>query len=316
LLGTGGSGLRAARPRAWVSGGSLLYALLAECADHGQRGVGADRRVKDREGDAGGAVGSQPCLAACHRPEQAERVQDGRSGQPTRRPSPSGRPQRRSRSRATCAGNPRDIGDTPPGLGGPFLPGLPFRTPGLEHQIPARAKRGVNAQQRTRSVLISEKDLRHVSRHHRKISIEGRQCRGIAVDPGDSCADILRSGDLKRCAGWVCTHDSTAAFSEQDRQAACPATDIEHALRAQFVGDAEVGSQIIAVSVKGVIDRCKARVSKIASGTRQPYVRLDIAATAFRAATVAPTCRGQGRVRGHDKILAMPRGQSATEDGG
>jgi hypothetical protein len=27
-------------------------------------------------------------------------------------------------------------------------------------------------------------------------------------------------------------------------------------------------------------------------------------------------CRGQGRVRGHDKILAMPRGQSAADDGG
>jgi hypothetical protein len=26
-------------------------------------------------------------------------------------------------------------------------------------------------------------------------------------------------------------------------------------------------------------------------------------------------CRGQGRVRGHDEILAMPRGQSAAKDG-
>jgi hypothetical protein len=108
----------------------------------------------------------------------------------------------------------------------------------------------VNALERTRPVLLGEEDLRHVSRHHRKISIEGRQCRGISVDPGDSCAYIFGFRNFKRCVGGVCSHDRSAAFSEQDRQAACPAADIEYTLRAQFAGDAEVGSQIIAVSSK------------------------------------------------------------------
>ena len=65
-----------------------------------------------------------------------------------------------------------------------------------------------------------------------EISIEGRQCRGVAVNPGDPCDCIFRFRDFKRCAGWVCTHDRTAAFSEQDRQATCPATHIEYTLRA------------------------------------------------------------------------------------
>lgn len=70
------------------------------------------------------------------------------------------------------------------------------------------------------------------------------------MDPDDPCRGILRFRDLKRCASRVHAHDRAAAFSEQDRQAAGPATDIEDTFRAQLAGDAEVGSQIIAVSVK------------------------------------------------------------------
>ena len=120
----------------------------------------------------------------------------------------------------------------------------------------------MNALECTRPVLISEKDLRHISCHHRKISTERRQCRCIAVNPADPCGCIFRFRDFKRCVGWVCTHDGTATLSEQDRQAACPATHIENTLRAQFASDGEVGGQIIAVTVKGVIDGCKARVRK------------------------------------------------------
>jgi len=145
----------------------------------------------------------------------------------------------------------------------------------------------VNALECTRPVLISEKDLRHVSCHHRKISTEWRQCRGIAVDPGDPRGCFFRFRDFKRCVGWVCTHDRTAAFSEQDRQAACPATDIEDTLRAQFASDAEAGSQVIAVSVKPVIDGCKARVSKNRIRHPATICTFGISATAFSTTTVA-----------------------------
>jgi len=60
----------------------------------------------------------------------------------------------------------------------------------------------------------------------------------------------------------VDAHDSAAALSEQDGQASCPATDVEYTVRAQLIGDAEVGSQVIAVPVKCVIDGCEARVGK------------------------------------------------------
>ena len=91
----------------------------------------------------------------------------------------------------------------------------------------------------------------------------------------------------KRCAGGVCTHDSTAAVGKQDRQAACPATDIEYTLRAQLASDAEIGSQIITISVEGVIDRCKARVSKNRIRHPATICTFGISATVFSTITVA-----------------------------
>ena len=70
------------------------------------------------------------------------------------------------------------------------------------------------------------------------------------MNPGDARGCIFRFRDLKRGVGWVYPQDSTAVFSEQDRQAACPGNDIEYTPCAQFASDAEVGSQIITVTTK------------------------------------------------------------------
>ena len=144
----------------------------------------------------------------------------------------------------------------------PFLPGPALRTPGLEYEVAARTKGGVYGLESLGPVRIGEKDLRHIPGHHRKISTERCRCRDITMAPGDSRGPVLRLRDLDRCLGRVDTQHNAAALSEQDGQASCPATDVEHAVRAQLIGDAEVGSQIIAVPVKCVIDGCEARVGK------------------------------------------------------
>jgi hypothetical protein len=63
-------------------------------------------------------------------------------------------------------------------------------------------------------VVVGEKDLRHVPCHERKVGTECRRRRGIAVNPGDLSGLVLRLSDLKRCLGWVDTHDSAATFRQ------------------------------------------------------------------------------------------------------
>ncbi len=82
------------------------------------------------------------------------------------------------------------------------------------------------------------------------------------MDPGDSSGRMLRLGDLKRCAGRIDTHDSAARFRKQSCQGSCPATDVEHMIRAQLGDDTEVHRKVIAVSLKGVIDQREATVGK------------------------------------------------------
>ncbi len=143
---------------------------------------------------------------------------------------------------------------------GPFIPSPTFRTPCLEHEVTIWAKRGSDALESPNPLVISEKDLRHIPRHHCKIKIGHRYCRGIAVHPGDLSGSILRLRDLKRCFGRVDTYDRAAALGHQDCQASCPATDVEDTVCTQLVGDVEVGRQIVAVSIKSVVDGRKAGV--------------------------------------------------------
>jgi hypothetical protein len=186
-----------------------------------------------------------------------------------------------------------DIEDDLTSVSSPFLPDPTFGTSGLEHKVATRTKCGVDTLESLCPVVIGEKDLRHIPCHHRKISTERWHCRGIAMDPGDSCGSVLRLRDLKRCLGRVDTHDSAAGLSEQDRQASCPATDVKHTVRTQLVGDVEVGSQVIAISVKGVIDGCEARVGK--DRIRHPATISTFKRSGDRlsAATGALSCRDE-----------------------
>jgi len=55
------------------------------------------------------------------------------------------------------------------GVGGPFLPDPAGGTPRLEHQVPARAKRGADGLQGPGPVLVGEEDLGDVPGHHGQI---------------------------------------------------------------------------------------------------------------------------------------------------
>jgi hypothetical protein len=104
--------------------------------------------------------------------------------------------------------------------------------------------------------MLGQEDLRHIARHHGQVSAERGQLRGIALDPGDSPGRILRSRHLDRCRGRVDAHHGMAGVSEPDGQASCPAAHVKDPVRAQFPDDAQVGSQVIAVSVESVVDGC------------------------------------------------------------
>ncbi len=173
----------------------------------------------------------------------------------------------------------------------PFLPRPAFGTPGFEHEVATRTKCGVNALESLCPVVIGDEDLRHIPRHHDKVGTEHRRCRRIAVDPGGSPGPILRLRDLERRLRRVDTQDGAAAFREQYGQTSGPAADVEHAVCAQLVGDVEVGGQVIAVSVKGVIDACEARVGKdrirhraTISTSRRPVTAFPLSGTAAVAA--------------------------------
>jgi hypothetical protein len=69
---------------AWI-GGTSSMPYLANARITASAASGSDWRIEDGQGDAGGAVGRQALLAACHGSEQAEGVQQavaqrGRSG--------------------------------------------------------------------------------------------------------------------------------------------------------------------------------------------------------------------------------------------
>ena len=156
----------------------------------------------------------------------------------------------------------RNIEADPGRAGRPLLPGPAIGTPGLEREVAVRAKGHGYAPESPRPILIGEENLRHVSGHHREISTGRRRGPGIAMNPGDPPGCILGLRDVKGCSGRVDSYDRAAAVSEQDGQASRPAADIKDTICVQLIGNAEIGNQVIAVSVKVVIDGCEPRMSK------------------------------------------------------
>jgi len=153
----------------------------------------------------------------------------------------------------------RDVEGTRGGIGGPFLPGTAFGAPGLEDQVAMRAQRGADRPQDAAPVLVGEEDLGHVPGHDRQIGAGGRGRGGVAVDPGDRGAGVqgpgaLGPGHVEGGRGRVDGHYGAAGPGQCYGEAASAAADVEDLVRAEFSGDGDVGGQVVARAVEGVVD--------------------------------------------------------------
>jgi len=148
----------------------------------------------------------------------------------------------------------RDVEGDRGGIRRPFLPGAAFGAPGLEDQVAVRAQRGPDRPQDPRPVLVGEEDLGHVPGHDREIGGGGRRRGGAAVDPGDGGASVLGPRDVEGGLGRVDGRHGTAGPGQQEGQAAGAAAHVEDPVRAQFRRDGDVGGQVVAGPVEGVVE--------------------------------------------------------------
>jgi hypothetical protein len=77
---------------------------------------------------------------------------------------------------------------------------------------------------------------------------------GAAVDPGDGGTSVLGPRDVEGGGRRVGRYDGAAGPGQQEGQAAGTAADVEDPVRAQFGGDGDVGGQVVARAVEGVVD--------------------------------------------------------------
>jgi hypothetical protein len=143
-------------------------------------------------------------------------------------------------------------------------------------------------------VLVGEEDLGCVPGHDGEIGGGGRRRGGGAMDPGDGGTSVLGPRDVERGRGWVDRHHGAAGAGQQEGQAARTAADVEHAARVQFLRDGQVGGQVIARAIEGVVDRSQARVGEnrvghTATVSAQPRHQLE-ADLVHRS--LARTCTG------------------------
>jgi hypothetical protein len=157
---------------------------------------------------------------------------------------------------------PRCVQRNRSGLSRPLLPGSAFGTSGLKHKVPTRAQRCMHTSECLRPAFIGHEDLRHVARHHREVGGRRRQLCRVAMHPGDLLRSILPPCDRERCLGWVHGDHAATAPGEQHRQRTRPAANVEDAFGSEFIGQVEVGRQVVSLAVKCIVDRCEARMGE------------------------------------------------------
>jgi DNA-binding CsgD family transcriptional regulator/tetratricopeptide (TPR) repeat protein len=148
----------------------------------------------------------------------------------------------------------RDVEGDRGGACGPFFPGPALGAAGLEGQVAAWAQGGPDRLQGLVPFLVGEEDLGDVPGHDREVGAAGRGRGGIAVNPGDRGVHILGSRYVEGDRGRVNRCHGVAGDGEQDGQGSGAAADVEHVAGLQFCCEGEVGGQVVARAVEGVVD--------------------------------------------------------------
>lgn len=151
----------------------------------------------------------------------------------------------------------------------PLQPRLLRRIAALEHQPASRPQGLVEGPQRCRPLLSGQEDLGHVPGHGHQIDLQGRQVRGIFVQPADAVGAGLAPGDAEGGGGRVDGGHLQATSGEQAGERSCSAADVQDGPGAELVSQSDVCIEIGPVRVQRIVGLREPGSSKIASATEK-----------------------------------------------
>ena len=158
----------------------------------------------------------------------------------------------------------------------PPQPRLARRVPDLEHQVTARAERGVDAAQRRGPVLVGQEHVGDVGGHRGQVHLELRQAGRVAVQPPHPLRPRLGPGHVERRRRGIHPGDVQALAGRPAGEGARTAADVQQAARPELGRYRQVVIEIAAFPLNQVIDRRQPRLTE--EGIRHaPIVENDCA---------------------------------------
>jgi hypothetical protein len=114
--------------------------------------------------------------------------------------------------------------------------------------------------------------LRDVAGHRGDVDRQGREGRGVAVDPVDAVGSGLGTRDVERRSRRIDGYNLESGRGEEQREAPCAAADVENTRRPELVHDAGVDVEVAPIGVERVLEGGEPRmlVDRVGHSVREP----------------------------------------------